>query len=106
MRRQLPKEVKEKLGAMIREARLREGFSQSQLAQKLYTAVNTVAKWELGIIAPGSFSNRKGLKRVLRISVDELIRSGALDGRDSMTVKKAASKSSGKNVARKRKAET
>lgn len=49
-------------GELIRSARLRAGYSQKELAQRLGMASSSIARWETDTVEPG-FST---LRRVLR----------------------------------------
>ena len=49
-------------GELIRSARLRAGFSQKELAQRLRMASSSIARWETDTVEPG-FST---LRRVLQ----------------------------------------
>jgi transcriptional regulator with XRE-family HTH domain len=49
-------------GELIRSARLRAGYSQKELAQRLGMASSSIARWETDVVEPG-FST---LRRVLQ----------------------------------------
>ena len=60
-----------KAGGMIRDARIRSGMTQTELARKLNVKQGTVGAWEIGY----SFPRPKSMVRlceILKIPVDEL----------------------------------
>ena len=64
-----------KAGWMIRDARIRSGMTQTELARKLNVKQGTVGAWEIGY----SFPRPKSMVRlceILKIPVDELLKAG------------------------------
>ena len=61
------------IGNQIRERRQRLGFSQDELAQRLYVTRVTVSKWELGQSYP-DFQRLVLLSDYYEMSLDELVR--------------------------------
>ena len=64
-----------KAGVMIRDARIRSGMTQMELARKLNVKQGTVGAWEIGY----SFPRPKSMVRlceILKIPVDELLKAG------------------------------
>lgn len=64
-----------KAGGMIRDARIRSGMTQTELARKLNVKQGTVGAWEIGY----SFPRPKSMVRlceILKIPVDELLKAG------------------------------
>ena len=60
------------LGAKIRQARRKCGFSQEQLAEKMAVSRSAIAKWETDKGLP-DVGNLKVLARLLNVSVDYLL---------------------------------
>ena len=60
------------IGARIREARARKGYSQTKLAQLLGIPPQNVSDWERGVVTPSSKNLRK-LAEVLEVSLDWLV---------------------------------
>lgn len=56
----------------LREARKRMGYSQRELAEKLFISIQAVSKWERGVSLP-DLEHICNLSRVLHISVDALL---------------------------------
>ena len=64
-----------KAGVLIRDARLKSGMTQTELARKLNVKQGTVGAWEIGY----SFPRPKSMVRlceILKIPVDELLKAG------------------------------
>lgn len=61
-----------KIGKFIAERRKAEGFTQMQLAEKLYITDRAVSKWECGRALPDS-SIMLDLCAILKISVNDLL---------------------------------
>jgi transcriptional regulator with XRE-family HTH domain len=64
-----------KAGRLIRDARLRKGMTQVELARKLNVKQGTVGAWEIGY----SFPRPKSLVKVcglLEIPIDEMLQAG------------------------------
>ena len=49
-------------GALIREARLRSGMTQAELAERLETQQSVVARWETGVREPTMATVRRALR--------------------------------------------
>ncbi len=49
-------------GALIREARLRSGMTQAELATRLRTKQSVVARWETGVREPALATVRRALR--------------------------------------------
>ncbi len=49
-------------GALIREARLRSGITQAELAERLGTQQSVVARWETGVREPTMATVRRALR--------------------------------------------
>lgn len=64
-----------KAGDMIKEARLRKGLTQTELARKLKVTQGTVGAWEIGYAFPRPGSMVR-LCDLLEIPVDELLKAG------------------------------
>lgn len=64
------------LGEKLKEARKQAGFSQEQLSEKLGVSRSAVAKWEVDNGIP-DVDNLKTLSRLLDVSIDYLLDSGA-----------------------------
>lgn len=60
------------LGEKIREARIKYGLSQEQLAEKISVSRSAIAKWETDKGLP-DVGNLKSLARLLNVSVDHLL---------------------------------
>lgn len=68
------------IGERIRAARIRSGFTQEELAEKLNLSRSAVAKYEADEIEP-KLSNLVALAKVLHVSTDYLLAmSGEEDG--------------------------
>lgn len=63
----------EVFGARLRQARLRKGLSQLQVAEYLMIDRTTYVKYEKGVVQP-SLEGLYRLTQVLEVSADELIR--------------------------------
>lgn len=68
------------LGEKIKDARMRCGLSQAQLADKLCVSRSAIAKWETDKGLP-DIGNLKLLSRLLCVSVDQLLDDGETDER-------------------------
>ena len=66
---------KEKAGAMIREARIVSGMTQTELAKKLHVSQGTVGAWEIGYAFPRPKSMVK-LCELLSIPIEKLMKAG------------------------------
>lgn len=62
----------EKMGAIIREARKKKGYTQKEIATRLNITDRAVSKWERGICAP-DLALLEPLAEMLEISITELI---------------------------------
>lgn len=62
----------------IKEYRVNANMTQVELAQKLKVSKSTVAMWETGRRTP-RLSALKKLSAVLRVTVDELVKSSTAD---------------------------
>lgn len=63
------------LNQLLKNFRLKNNFTQEELAQKLYVTHQTISKWEQGINTP-SIDNLLLLSDLYNVSLDELIRGG------------------------------
>ena len=61
-----------KMGALIREARKKKGYTQKDIATRLNITDRAVSKWERGICAP-DLALLEPLAEILEISITELI---------------------------------
>jgi transcriptional regulator with XRE-family HTH domain len=59
------------LGSTIKEARIREGYTQKFLAEKLNMDITTIVRWESGERRPKQKS-LQGLSRLLNIKIQTL----------------------------------
>lgn len=64
-----------KAGGMIRDARIRHGMTQSELAKRLNVKQGTVGAWEIGYAFPRPKSMVK-LCEILKIPVEDLLKVG------------------------------
>ena len=62
-------------GRLIRDARIRHGYTQIALARKLKVSQATVGAWEIGYTFPRPPKMVK-LCEILEIPVDELLKAG------------------------------
>ena len=53
---------KKKFSRAIKNYRIDNDLTQSELAQKLMTTTTTIARWELGMVVPRSIRTIKDLK--------------------------------------------
>ncbi len=70
---------KKKLGKMIAEARRSKRLTQLELAEHLGVTPDGVKSWEYGRSAPTIRGIKAAIRAVLKIDVDELLRSGKLE---------------------------
>lgn len=61
-----------KMGALIREARKKKGYTQKDIATRLNITDRAVSKWERGICA-SDLALLEPLAEILEISITELI---------------------------------
>ncbi len=66
------KEVKIMFGNNLKRIRLEKGFSQSDIAKKLYVSRQCISKWENGITEP-DLKELSQLSKILDVSIDILI---------------------------------
>ena len=60
------------ISKIIKEARIKKGMTQQELADSVYVTRQTISKWESGSGSP-DISNLHVLAEALGISVDELL---------------------------------
>jgi|TARA_R100000322_G_scaffold106051_2_gene67575 transcriptional regulator with XRE-family HTH domain len=72
-------------GKRLRAARERSNLTQERLGMELGVSKTTVSSWELGNDPP-RFSYLLELKRVLDVSLDELVYGHDADLRDAQTI--------------------
>lgn len=61
------------LSSLLKRYRIKNEFTQEQLAKRIYVSHQTISKWETGINVP-SIDNLLMLSDIYNISLDELIR--------------------------------
>ena len=69
---------KMKLSEKIYELRKKKGFSQEELAEKLYVSRQSISRWEVGSASPDA-ENLKQLGSIFGVSVDYLLNDDAED---------------------------
>lgn len=74
---------KNNLADNIKRLRKVNRLTQTELAEKLYVAPQTVSKWEKGITSP-DVEKMCALADILNVSVDNLVRGGVLENQDVM----------------------
>lgn len=60
------------ISKIIKEARIKKGMTQQQLADSVYVTRQTISKWELGSSDPNT-SNLIALAKLYKISPEELL---------------------------------
>lgn len=75
----------EKIGKFIKKLREKKGWTQDELAEKLYIRRQSISKWEIGKTCPDS-ENFKILSEIFNVSIDELI-SGEYISKQDATAK-------------------
>lgn len=60
------------ISKIIKEARIKKGMTQQQLADSVYVTRQTISKWELGSSDPNT-SNLIALSKLYKISPEELL---------------------------------
>ena len=61
-----------KIGKTIATLRKEKGFTQAQLAEKLFVSDKAISRWESGVGLP-EIANLVELAKVFEVTVDELI---------------------------------
>lgn len=64
--------MKETIGMRIQQARKQKGFTQSELADKLYVSAQAVSKWENNQASP-DITMLSSLSEILGVTIDYLI---------------------------------
>lgn len=64
--------MKETIGMRIQQARKQKGFTQSELADKLYVSAQAVSKWENDQASP-DITMLSSLSEILAVTIDYLI---------------------------------
>ena len=62
----------EEIGKLLKELRIKHGYTQLELAQKVNVTYQAVSRWEKGINTPNLLT-LVALKRLYKISIDELL---------------------------------
>lgn len=73
----------EKIGKFIRKLREKKGWTQDELAEKLYIRRQSISKWEIGKTCPDS-ENFKILSEIFNVSIDELISGEYISKQDAI----------------------
>ena len=68
----------EKFGAFVAEMRKRKGWTQKELADRLFVSDKAVSKWERGLSIPNA-ALLMPLSEVLEVTVTELLRGELLE---------------------------
>lgn len=72
----------EKIGKFIKNLRTKKGWTQEELAEKLYVRRQSISKWEIGKTSPDSEKFRL-LSEIFDVSIDELILGEYISKKDS-----------------------
>ena len=72
----------EKIGKFIKNLRTKKGWTQEELAEKLYVKRQSISKWEIGKTSPDS-ENFRLLSEIFDVSIDELILGEYISKKDS-----------------------
>lgn len=73
----------EKIGKFIKNLRTKKGWTQEELAEKLYVRRQSISKWEIGKTSPDS-ENFRLLSEIFDVSIDELILGEYISKKDSI----------------------
>jgi len=73
----------EKIGAFLKKLREEKGWTQEELAEKLYIRRQSISKWEMGKTCPDS-ENFKMLSKIFNVSTDELISGEYISKQDAI----------------------
>lgn len=73
----------EKIGRFIKKLRVEKGWTQDELAEKLYVRRQSISKWEIGKTSPDS-ENFKLLSEIFNVSIDELISGEYISKKDAI----------------------
>jgi len=80
--------LREQFGRNLRRLRLKEDWTQEQMAERLGTSVNFLSFMERGIKAP-SFENLERIAEVLNVAVAELFQLPATPVKQSQRVQRS-----------------
>jgi len=73
----------DKIGKFIKKLREKKGWTQDELAEKLYIRRQSISKWEMGKTCPDS-ENFKMLSKIFNVSTDELISGEYISKQDAI----------------------
>lgn len=73
----------EKIGAFLKKLREEKGWTQEELAEKLYIRRQSISKWEIGKTCPDS-ENFKMLSEIFNVSIDELMSGEHISKKDAL----------------------
>lgn len=78
------KQAARRLGTYLRHLRTGQGWTQSQVAEKVEVDAVTIRRWELGMFSP-SMKNTERLASIYGVGVDDLTGAATLEPPESVT---------------------
>jgi transcriptional regulator with XRE-family HTH domain len=85
-------------GALLREARLRAGFSQAELARRAGKPTSTIGRWERGEVLP-SLETLRAVVRACDLELTFRLANAGRDEHDGVLIERALAQSPAERVA-------